>query len=66
MGFDRVKAADVLQRACDDPQGVNRAFNLNLLARINREPGAGLSRVRAVRRMSHFDVPRNAIAGSQH
>jgi L-histidine Nalpha-methyltransferase len=40
VGFDLVKPLDVLRRAYDDPQGVTRAFNLNLLARMNRELGA--------------------------
>jgi L-histidine N-alpha-methyltransferase len=37
VGFDLVKPLRVLRRAYDDPQGVTRAFNLNLLARMNRE-----------------------------
>lgn len=37
LGFDRVKAAEVLERAYDDAAGVTAAFNLNLLERINRE-----------------------------
>lgn len=37
LGFDRVKAVDVLERAYDDAAGVTAAFNRNLLARINRE-----------------------------
>lgn len=40
VGFDLVKPLAVLRRAYDDPQGVTRAFNLNLLARLNRECGA--------------------------
>jgi L-histidine N-alpha-methyltransferase len=40
VGFDLVKPLPLLARAYDDPQGVTRAFNLNLLARINRELGA--------------------------
>ncbi|NWP47884.1 L-histidine N(alpha)-methyltransferase, partial [Escherichia coli] len=36
-GMDRVKPAEVLVPAYDDAQGVTAAFNLNLLARINRE-----------------------------
>lgn len=40
VGFDLVKDLAVLRRAYDDPQGVTRAFNLNLLARLNRECGA--------------------------
>ena len=37
IGADRVKAADVLEAAYDDAQGVTADFNLNLLNRINRE-----------------------------
>jgi len=37
IGIDRVKSLDVLVPAYDDAAGVTAAFNLNLLARINRE-----------------------------
>jgi len=37
LGFDLVKPRDVLERAYDDAHGVTAEFNLNLLARINRE-----------------------------
>lgn len=37
IGVDLVKDEDVLNRAYDDAQGVTAAFNLNLLARANRE-----------------------------
>jgi dimethylhistidine N-methyltransferase len=37
IGMDRVKPVDRLIAAYDDPEGVTAAFNLNLLARINRE-----------------------------
>ena len=39
LGFDLVKDAHTLERAYDDAQGVTATFNLNLLARINRELG---------------------------
>ena len=39
VGLDLVKAVDVLLAAYDDAQGVTAAFNLNLLARVNRELG---------------------------
>jgi L-histidine Nalpha-methyltransferase len=39
LGTDMVKDADVLRRAYNDSQGVTADFNLNLLARINRELG---------------------------
>ncbi len=37
LGTDLVKPVDRLLAAYDDPAGVTAAFNLNLLARINRE-----------------------------
>ena len=37
VGFDLVKEAAVLEAAYDDAQGVTAAFDLNLLARLNRE-----------------------------
>jgi L-histidine N-alpha-methyltransferase len=37
IGVDLVKPAGALRLAYDDPLGVTAAFNLNLLARINRE-----------------------------
>jgi uncharacterized SAM-dependent methyltransferase len=37
LGTDLVKRVDVMVEAYDDPLGVTAAFNLNLLARINRE-----------------------------
>jgi dimethylhistidine N-methyltransferase len=40
IGFDLKKDIEVLLDAYNDPDGVTRAFNLNLLTRINRELGA--------------------------
>jgi dimethylhistidine N-methyltransferase len=37
LGTDMVKPVDMMIRAYDDAAGVTAAFNLNLLARINRE-----------------------------
>ena len=37
IGMDRIKDRERLIAAYDDPAGVTAAFNLNLLARINRE-----------------------------
>jgi dimethylhistidine N-methyltransferase len=48
LGADLVKSRDRLLLAYDDPAGVTAAFNLNLLARINRELGG------------HFDLTRFA------
>ncbi len=44
IGIDLRKDGRVLERAYDDSQGVTADFNLNLLARINRELGG------------HFDI----------
>lgn len=40
IGVDLRKAADILEPAYDDAQGVTSAFSLNLLERANRELGA--------------------------
>lgn len=40
IGADLVKSVDVLRRAYDDAIGVTAAFDLNVLARLNREMGA--------------------------
>ncbi len=37
LGTDMRKPVDILMRAYDDPAGVTAQFNLNVLARINRE-----------------------------
>ncbi len=41
IGVDLEKDPDVLHRAYNDARGVTAAFNLNLLARFNRELAAG-------------------------
>lgn len=41
VGFDRLKEPEILERAYDDAAGVTARFNRNLLARANRELGAG-------------------------
>jgi L-histidine Nalpha-methyltransferase len=41
LGVDLVKEDPILLAAYDDQAGVTAAFNLNLLARLNRELGAG-------------------------
>lgn len=42
VGVDLVKDVPTLLSAYNDPKGVTAAFNLNLLARLNRELGAGI------------------------
>jgi L-histidine Nalpha-methyltransferase len=39
IGFDMKKDPRVIQLAYDDPKGITRAFNLNMLRRINKEMG---------------------------
>ena len=50
IGTDLRKDANVLHAAYNDSRGVTAAFNLNLLARINRELGANFD----LRRFSHY------------
>ncbi len=50
IGTDLKKDANVLHAAYNDSRGVTAAFNLNLLARINRELGADFE----LRRFSHY------------
>lgn len=40
IGFDRIKDESVLVPAYDDAAGVTRAFEMNILERLNRELGA--------------------------
>jgi L-histidine Nalpha-methyltransferase len=54
LGADLKKEAATLEAAYDDPLGVTAAFNLNLLARINRELGADFS-VRDFRHVALYD-----------
>jgi dimethylhistidine N-methyltransferase len=62
VGVDVPKDAATLERAYDDAEGVTAAFDLNLLARMNRELGADFSlsafRHRAVwnRRISRVEM----------
>jgi L-histidine Nalpha-methyltransferase len=54
LGADLKKDAAVLEAAYDDALGVTAAFNLNVLARINRELGADFS-VRDFRHVALYD-----------
>lgn len=40
IGFDQKKDPQTILTAYDDPEGITRAFNMNLLTRMNRELGA--------------------------
>jgi dimethylhistidine N-methyltransferase len=54
LGADLVKPERELLLAYDDPAGVTAAFNLNLLARINRELGANFD-VRGFAHEARYD-----------
>jgi len=60
VGFDLLKDLDVLRRAYDDARGVTAAFNLNLLARMNRELGADIDLSSFAHRAT-FDPARPAM-----
>jgi dimethylhistidine N-methyltransferase len=60
IGVDMPKDKAILDAAYDDPQGVTAAFNLNLLARINRELGANFD-VRAFRHRAGYAPQRGRI-----
>jgi len=54
LGADLVKPVELLLAAYDDPAGVTASFNLNLLARVNRELGADFD-LRAFRHLAHYN-----------
>ena len=58
VGVDLKKDANVLHAAYNDARGVTAAFNLNLLARINRELGGDFD----LRRFAHYAYY-NPLAG---
>ncbi len=60
VGFDLLKDLEVLRRAYDDAQGVTAAFNLNLLARMNRELGADID-LSSFEHLATFDPARPAM-----
>jgi L-histidine Nalpha-methyltransferase len=60
IGVDLLKDPAILQRAYDDSIGITAAFNLNLLARINRELGADFD-PRRFRHVALFDTEASRI-----
>jgi len=60
IGVDLVKDRSVLEAAYNDAAGTTAAFNLNLLARINRELGADFD-LDAFRHDAFFDAGRSRI-----
>src|SRR5262249_51677725 len=60
IGVDLVKDVGVLNAAYNDAAGVTAAFNLNLLARINRELGADFDLAR-FKHCAFYDAERHRI-----
>ncbi|MGD0420355.1 MAG: L-histidine N(alpha)-methyltransferase [Xanthobacteraceae bacterium] len=60
VGVDLAKAPDILYRAYNDAEGVTAKFNLNLLARINRELGANFN-IAAFEHHAFYNGDRNRI-----
>jgi dimethylhistidine N-methyltransferase len=60
VGVDLIKAPDILYRAYNDAEGVTAKFNLNLLARINRELGADFERA-AFEHHAFYNAERSRI-----
>ena len=60
IGVDLKKDPGVIMRAYDDPGGVSRSFNMNLLERLNRELGANFDLDQWV-----FHQAYNPITGSR-
>ena len=60
VGADLKKDPRVLEAAYDDALGVTAAFNLNLLARINREFGADFE-LRSFRHVALYDEARGRV-----
>ena len=60
LGADLKKDPSILEAAYDDALGVTAAFNLNLLARINREFQADFS-LRAFRHVALYDAERGRV-----
>jgi dimethylhistidine N-methyltransferase len=60
VGVDLKKDANVLHAAYNDSRGVTAAFNLNLLARINRELGGNFD-LRAFAHYAFYNAPLGRI-----
>jgi len=60
IGVDLKKDVDVLTAAYNDGQGVTAAFNLNLLARVNRELGGDFD-LDAFEHRAHYDAREGRI-----
>lgn len=52
IGFDLKKDPEVIRMAYNDPAGITRSFNLNLLRRINRELGGNFD----LQKFQHYQM----------
>jgi dimethylhistidine N-methyltransferase len=60
IGVDLKKPKPILDLAYNDPEGFTARFNLNILARINRELGGDFS-LEAFRHLSFYDESRGRV-----
>jgi L-histidine N-alpha-methyltransferase len=60
LGADLKKDRATLELAYNDPTGVTAAFNLNMLARINRELDAEFD-LRKFKHVAHYDETRGSV-----
>ncbi len=60
LGFDLVKNPFTILKAYNDPRGITRRFNLNLLTRINRELGADFN-LNQFEFYTHYDPSRGEV-----
>ncbi len=60
LGIDMVKPAHILEAAYDDQSGVTARFNLNVLARINRELGGDFDLMRFAH-VARFNEPMQRV-----
>jgi uncharacterized SAM-dependent methyltransferase len=61
IGFDLKKDSHILNKAYNDSAGLTRAFNLNLLSRINREFGANFD----VSKFQHYGFYNPALGAME-
>jgi len=61
IGFDLKKNSHILNKAYNDSAGLTRAFNLNLLSRINRELGANFD----VSKFQHYGFYNPALGAME-
>jgi dimethylhistidine N-methyltransferase len=62
LGYDLMKNPHTILRAYNDPTGITKAFNLNVLRRINRELGADFN-IEAFEHYPYYD-PETGLAKS--